>query len=275
MPKVLDYLLRYILAFYPLWSKHLQCMLLPDSDNPLTNFAVELRIRLVKVETMGKMAYQQAPRVVKKLVHDAEDRIIELNYDTNIWKGTRKRKQNQVEDERPAKNRAREMWKRTVAKLKMAGGIHSRKEPTDYGQKLLEKVLEIPIPGQVEDIDLEVNTSEVDALMTYIDFMSLPKTLSTYPQTSVEDGYADHSQNLVEKQLEVPIPSQVENIDLEVNAPEVDTLLTELMSLPELLSTYPHWQVSIEDGYVERDVSGQVIQCLESYLQEGNLKILN
>lgn len=140
VPKVINHLLQYMLPFYPLWSRYLQCLLLPQSENPLSNFAVELRIRQVKKEAMNNMSYVKAPRVVRILVLDAENRILELKYDTNIWKGKRKRTATQDGDELPAKTRAKEMWKRAAARLKTVGGIHSKKETADYASRLIEKV---------------------------------------------------------------------------------------------------------------------------------------
>jgi len=66
VPGIGDYLLRYILPFYPLWSRYLQSMVLPDSANPLSNSAIELRFKLLKTETRVRKRFTKANRYKTK-----------------------------------------------------------------------------------------------------------------------------------------------------------------------------------------------------------------
>lgn len=86
VPGHVEYLLKFLLPFYPVLSRNLQCILLPDNENPLTTSCVERAQRSDKNESLEKKRNQPLATVMTTLTHATEDRLLELEYDTNFKK---------------------------------------------------------------------------------------------------------------------------------------------------------------------------------------------
>lgn len=117
-------------------------LLIPNVENPLSNSGAELRMKQMKNDELNKRKHRRVSRVVRKMVQGAEERITELQYNTNIRKGTKKRKIQPSEHEPEPKKRKieSEIWRRKSNKLKLKGGIHSKKETESYATNLLHKI---------------------------------------------------------------------------------------------------------------------------------------
>ncbi|XP_052132110.1 uncharacterized protein LOC127751898 [Frankliniella occidentalis] len=101
IPKVVDYLLRY-----------LQSLVITQGENPLTNSAVELRLKLLKKEDLNSEKHVKASRYIRQSIENTEARILEYYYEAN-FKRIRRRAQG------PAvhlirKKRPRETWKKIL-----------------------------------------------------------------------------------------------------------------------------------------------------------------
>lgn len=142
--EIIQYLLRYMLPFYPFWSRFVQGMLLPSEENPLTNSAVELSFKLDKEETWQRKKYHKAARFLHKTVEETEKRILEFKFETkSIRKNKKKPMNTQQEDQqkdsesRKLRDKKQEIWKRKSKRP--LHGHHSKANAAMYGQKLLEK----------------------------------------------------------------------------------------------------------------------------------------
>ncbi|KAK3910674.1 40S ribosomal protein SA [Frankliniella fusca] len=90
IPTIIDYLLKYYLPFYPLWSKYMQCLLI-NTENPLTNAHAELGCKEVKEELLKKKKHLKAPRYFKRYVIDTEKRVLEYKYPANCHRIKRRK----------------------------------------------------------------------------------------------------------------------------------------------------------------------------------------
>ncbi|KAJ1526398.1 hypothetical protein ONE63_009536 [Megalurothrips usitatus] len=139
VPTFVDHLLRYVLPYYCMWSRYMQCILLPGKENPLTNKCVERSHGLDKQENLRKKKFQDASVVMVDLVRGAEDRLLEFNFNTNFKEY--KKRQTQEGGKRiepPAKENAIEKWKPRHSRP--PGGHYSRSALSKYGNSLCDKI---------------------------------------------------------------------------------------------------------------------------------------
>ncbi|KAK3916264.1 Sentrin-specific protease [Frankliniella fusca] len=173
VPGGADYLLRYMLPYYPMWSRYVQTMVLPDSTNPLSNSAVELRFKLLKEETWVRKKYSKVNRFVRHTIKDTHERILSYQFPANFKKYkkrkgktdkdyfieldaddptnenssiTKKRKKivdfkDVAEKEFPSKRKVVEKWKKSSVRL--PGGYFFAKRTRQYAAKLDETIKEI------------------------------------------------------------------------------------------------------------------------------------
>lgn len=134
---LVGYLLRHILPYYSLWSCYVQSILLPRRENPLSNSAVELMMRLDKQETLNGKRYQSARHVMVQMVTEAERRLDEVTYNTNFkrYKTTKKK-----EEKSPLKQPAIESWK-SAKNARPPGGHYSKTKTAKYAGDLVSKVV--------------------------------------------------------------------------------------------------------------------------------------
>ena len=137
VPKVVPYLLRHLLPYFPLWSRYLQSILLPDADNPLSNSPAELGFCQKKTETLNKKKNWKASRYLAKSLEDVEQRILVHPYPCSQFR-SRKRKGASPEEEFPMKKPREEKWKKNK-NLRKPGGLYSKREGASYGKGLVEK----------------------------------------------------------------------------------------------------------------------------------------
>jgi hypothetical protein len=179
MKELFPYVLRYFLPFYPFWSRYLQCMVIPDAENPLTNSTAELRIKQEKEDVCGKKKNMRPARFLKKMVKDADRRILEFEYPTDFKKNS-KRKRNQEEEEvheikqsreengSVMKKTCKEKWQKRGTSTRVPGGLYSAKEAEKYAEKLANFVEKLPQPQDTsEDIDDPEPLRQVSAKIKY------------------------------------------------------------------------------------------------------------
>lgn len=133
VPKVVPYLLRYLLPYFPIWSRYLQSILLPNNENPLSNSPSELGFQQKKMK--GKKN-QKAPRYLKEALEEEENKILVHPYPSRFR--SREQKAPAPEEGLPMKKPEKEKWKKNT-NLRLPGGHYSSKQESSYGTKLLEK----------------------------------------------------------------------------------------------------------------------------------------
>lgn len=144
VPGHVEYLLKFVLPFYPLLSRNLLCILLPDKENPLTTSCVERAQRSDKNESLEKKRNQPLATVMTTLTHAAEDRLLEVEYDTNFKKyAEREAPEQDVEHEAPEQDVERpktfkETWKSKPKRP--PGGHFSKKALAEYATVLPKKI---------------------------------------------------------------------------------------------------------------------------------------
>lgn len=156
VPKIIKYLTRYLLPFYPFWSRYNQCQIIPNATNPLTNSATELRIEQAKNKTMKRRKHVKAHRYIREILKDSEKRILEYSYDANFKRINYKRKRDTDREESAeikAKKPHQEIWVRQPKSSRPPGGIYSKEGASNYANKMVKRALSLSKPQKVRSLE--------------------------------------------------------------------------------------------------------------------------